>query len=75
MSYKRFIAYNIVGGIAWVLTCTLAGFFFGNIPVVRENFEIVIIGIILLSIMPIGIEWWKARRAAKAALIDTCARD
>jgi len=75
MSYKRFIAYNIIGGIAWVLICTLAGFFFGNIPVVRENFEIVIIGIILLSIMPIGIEWWKARRAAKAALIDTCARD
>jgi len=75
MSYKRFLAYNIIGGIAWVLICTLAGFFFGNIPVVRENFEIVIIGIILLSIMPIGIEWWKARRAAKAALIDTCARD
>jgi membrane-associated protein len=75
MSYKRFLAYNIIGGIAWVLICTLAGFFFGNIPVVRENFEIVIIGIILLSIMPIGIEWWKARRAAKAALIEACARD
>lgn len=75
MSYMRFIAYNIVGGISWVLICTLAGFFFGNIPVVRENFEMVVIGIILLSIIPIGIEWWKARRTAKAALIDTCTRD
>lgn len=63
MSYKRFIAYNVVGGIAWVSICTLAGYFFGNIPVVKENFEIVIIGIILLSVMPIGFEWWKSRRA------------
>ena len=61
MSYRRFIAYNIAGGIAWVLICTLAGYFFGNIPVVKKNFELVIIGIILLSVMPIVLEWWKAR--------------
>jgi len=67
MSYRRFIAYNIAGGIAWVLICTLAGYFFGNIPVVKKNFELVIIGIILLSVMPIVLEWWKARRAASTA--------
>lgn len=61
MSYRRFIAYNVAGGIAWVLICTLAGYFFGNIPVVKKNFELVIIGIILLSVMPIVLEWWKAR--------------
>ncbi len=67
MSYRRFIAYNVAGGIAWVLICTLAGYFFGNIPVVKKNFELVIIGIILLSVMPIVLEWWKARRAASTA--------
>jgi len=75
MSYRRFLAYNVIGGIAWVLICTLAGYFFGNIPVVKENFEFVIIGIILLSVMPIGVEWWKARRAAKAAPTEAAARD
>jgi membrane-associated protein len=62
MSYGYFITYNFVGGIVWVLLFTLAGFFFGNIPFVKENFEFVIIAIILISVLPIGIEWWKARR-------------
>ena len=66
MSYGYFITYNFVGGITWVLLFTLAGYFFGNIPIVRENFELVIIAIILVSVVPMGIEWWKARRAAKA---------
>jgi len=66
MSYTYFITYNIVGGISWVLLFTLAGFFFGNIPFVRNNFEFVIIAIILVSVVPMGVEWWKARRAAKA---------
>jgi membrane-associated protein len=65
MQYRRFLAYNVIGGFAWVISCTLAGYFFGNIPVVKENFELVIIGIIVLSVMPIFVEWWKARRAAK----------
>ncbi|MGL4564662.1 MAG: DedA family protein [Halioglobus sp.] len=75
MSYRRFLAYNVIGGVAWVLICTLAGFFFGNIPVVKENFELVIIGIILLSVMPIGVEWWRARRIAKAAATAAAASD
>jgi membrane-associated protein len=66
MSYSYFITYNFVGGISWVLLFTLTGFFFGNIPFVQKNFEFVIIAIILVSVVPMGIEWWKARRESKA---------
>jgi len=65
MSYGYFITYNFVGGITWVLLFTLSGYFFGNIPFVRENFEFVILAIILISVVPIFIEWWKARRESK----------
>lgn len=66
MSYSYFITYNFVGGIVWVLLFTFAGYFFGNIPFVKRNFEFVIIGIILVSVAPMLIEWWKARREAGA---------
>jgi membrane-associated protein len=66
MSYGYFITYNFVGGITWVALFTLAGYFFGNIPFVRHNFEYVIIVIILLSVLPMAFEWWKARKEAKA---------
>ncbi|CAG1008945.1 Protein DedA [Anaerolineales bacterium] len=65
MSYAYFATYNIVGGITWVTTFTLLGYFFGNIPFVRKNFELVIIAIILISVMPMFFEWWKARREKK----------
>ena len=61
MSYGYFISYNIFGGIFWVAVFTLAGYFFGNIPFIRRNFEFVIIAIILISVMPILCEWLKAR--------------
>jgi len=67
MSYGYFISYNFFGGIVWVALFTFAGYFFGNIPFVRNNFEFVIIAIILISVVPIGIEWWKARREKKQA--------
>ncbi len=65
MSYGYFLTYNIVGGIVWVSVFTLAGYFFGNIPVVKENFSIAIIVIILVSILPIVHEAWKARRESR----------
>lgn len=52
MHYGNFISYNVIGGIAWVLLFTLAGFFFGNIPAVKHNFSIVIMVIILISVLP-----------------------
>ncbi len=67
MSYSYFITYNFVGGIVWVALFTFAGYFFGNIPFVKENFEFVIVAIILISVVPIFIEWWKARRGGRQA--------
>ncbi len=65
MTYGYFITYNFVGGIVWVALFTFAGYFFGNIPFMKENFEYVIIVIILVSVLPMVYEGWKARRAAK----------
>jgi membrane-associated protein len=65
MTYSYFITYNFVGGIVWVLLFTFAGYFFGNIPFMKKNFEYVIIAIILLSLLPMVYEWWKARSEAK----------
>lgn len=56
MNYTKFISFNIIGGVIWVFGLTLLGFFFGNIPIVKENFEIVIFGIIFLSLIPIIVE-------------------
>jgi membrane-associated protein len=66
MNYGYFITYNFVGGITWVLIFTLAGYFFGTIPFVQENFELVIVVIVLISAVPVAFEWIKARNAAKA---------
>jgi len=66
MTYGYFATYNIVGGVTWVLTFTLLGYFFVNHEFVKRNFEFVIIAIILISVMPMAVEWWKARREAKA---------
>lgn len=66
MSYGYFFSYNVFGGIVWVLLFTLLGFFFGNIPFVKANFELVIIAIILISVVPAVWEALKARREMKA---------
>jgi membrane-associated protein len=65
MTYSYFVTYNFVGGIVWVVLFTFAGYFFGNIPFMKENFEYVIIAIILLSLLPMMYEAWKARREEK----------
>ena len=54
MPYARFQAYNVLGGAAWVLLMTWAGFFFGNIPFVKQNFGVVTIGIIVVSLIPVA---------------------
>lgn len=56
MSYGKFISYNILGGILWVGVATLAGYFFGNIEFVKENFSLVIIAVVFLSLVPIMFE-------------------
>jgi membrane-associated protein len=65
MSYGHFITWNLVGGVTWVATFTLLGYFFGNIPFVQNNFELVIIAIVLISFIPAVIEAMKARKEIK----------
>ncbi len=67
MSYRHFAIYNIFGGALWVSSLTAAGYFFGEIPFVKKNFELVLIAIIILSILPGIYEWWKVHSAEKIA--------
>lgn len=62
MDYRRFLMFNVTGAVLWVVLLTYAGFFFGNLPLVRNNLTAVILGIIVLSVMPAIIEFWRARR-------------
>ncbi len=61
MTYKKFIAYSVSGGLLWIFSLTLAGYFFGNIPIVRKNFSLVIIAIIVISVLPGVIEYLRQR--------------
>ncbi len=65
MSYSRFILYNITGGIAWVAIFLLGGYFFGNIPALKSNFTIVIVAIILISVMPGFIAYFRQQYLAR----------
>ena len=71
MSYGRFMAYNAIGGAAWVLICTLAGYLFGNLPFVRENFSAVVLAIIFVSLLPAVWEILQARKRARRANLPT----
>jgi membrane-associated protein len=64
MPYRRFLAFNVGGALLWVGLLTYAGYFFGNLPIVRENLTAVILGIIFVSILPGIVEFARARRAA-----------
>ncbi|AOA00494.1 cytochrome O ubiquinol oxidase [Carnobacterium divergens] len=61
MHYGYFIRYNFIGGAVWVLLCCLAGFFFGNIPYVRDNFTIVVLGIIFVSLIPMIVTFIRGK--------------
>jgi membrane-associated protein len=63
MTYRRFMMYNIVGGFVWVVSFTFAGYLFGNMPAVKKNFTLVILGIIVLSVMPAVIEFFRHKKA------------
>lgn len=63
MNYRQFVIYNIAGGIGWVVSMTVAGYFLGQLPWVKANFEKVVLGIVFVSLLPILIGAWKARNA------------
>jgi len=67
MQYRRFWLYNVVGGIVWVSLFLLGGYCFGNHPLIKRNFHIVILAIIFISVVPVAWEWWKAYREQRSS--------
>jgi len=65
MTYGKFVTYNVVGAVLWVGLFTFLGYEFGNIPAVEDNFTLVIMAIIVLSVLPPVIEWWRERKNGK----------
>jgi membrane-associated protein len=65
MSYSYFFRFNVIGGISWVSIFLALGYFFGTMPIVQKNFELVIIAIVLISVVPMLVEWLKARQEKK----------
>jgi len=65
MSYWKFISYNVIGGVGWVAAFLFGGYFFGNIPLVKNNFSFVIIAIIIISTIPAAVEFFRHRREAR----------
>jgi membrane-associated protein len=68
MHYPRFLAFDIGGGVLWVWSFGLLGFYFGNQPVIKENFGFAIVGVIVISILPIVVEAWRTRRGRTGAI-------
>src|SRR5205814_3950028 len=69
MGYAKFALYNIIGGVAWVLICVFAGLKFGQFQIVQKRFELVIVAIIVVSCIPMAVEYFLARRRAKRAAL------
>jgi len=67
MNYGRFALYNITGAILWVVLGVYAGYLFGGWKVVKENFSLVIVAIVFISLLPAVFEWWRSRRESKSA--------
>ncbi|MGL5857536.1 MAG: DedA family protein [Angustibacter sp.] len=63
MDRRRFYQYTVIGAVIWAAGVTLLGYFLGTIPLVRNNIEAMLIAIVLVSVVPVGIEWWRVRRA------------
>jgi membrane-associated protein len=71
MPYGFFLRWNVIGGVTWVATFTLLGYFFGNIPFVQKNFELVIIAIVVISLIPAVVEGLKARKETRETKVKT----
>ena len=65
MSYRRFFAYNVIGGIVWVASLVYAGFVFGNIPWVKDNLTFIVIGIVIVSLIPVATTYVRERKASQ----------
>ena len=65
MTYPKFALYNIFGGIGWICLMLLLGYFLGSVPVIKNNFEKAVLGIIFLSLLPVFFHWWSERRQSE----------
>ncbi len=69
MNYGRFLLFNVIGGVSWVLICLLGGWFFGGLPWVQKNFELVVVAIVVISVLPVAVEilraWLASRKPGK----------
>jgi membrane-associated protein len=65
MSYAHFLGYNVIGGVLWVSVCLFSGYFFGNLPFVKQNFSVVVLAIVFISLLPAVIEYLRHRAQAK----------
>jgi membrane-associated protein len=65
MSYRRFLSYNVIGGVAWISSLVYAGYLFGNIPWVKNNLTWLVLAFVLVSLIPAASTWWRARRRAR----------
>jgi membrane-associated protein len=66
MSYRQFAVYNIAGALLWIASMTLSGYLFGNLPIVEKYFELVVLGVIAVSLLPLFIEWLRGRKRRKS---------
>ncbi|NTW50884.1 MAG: DedA family protein [Chlorobiales bacterium] len=71
MTYGKFLIYNVVGGLLWIFSMIGAGYFFGNIPVVKQNFSLVILAIVGISLLPLVWQFIKTKLSSEKAKIDT----
>lgn len=69
MTYTRFLSYNVVGGLIWIATFIFGGYYFGNIPLVKRNFTMVILAIIVLSVLPGIIEFFRQRQRKRNIVV------
>ena len=62
MTYARFFLFNLVGALAWIVSLCLAGYFFGNLPWVKQNLSLVIVGIIVVSMIPLVVSYFRGKK-------------
>jgi len=67
MEYRRFLFFNVFGGVGWILSMSLLGYFLGQIPWIERNLEKAVLVVIVISLLPVAIHWWKGRHAAPEA--------
>jgi len=70
MKWRAFLPWSILGGAGWVFACTIAGYFFGNIPFIKNHFELVVLSIITISLIPIVVEFFKSRSKSQLMKAD-----